>query len=415
MTKAKKHLGIFTFSFMLMLSLIIAFGAGTALASDDYITVEYPNGVTVQYEAPETPEELCASRINTDSVTLVWANTYWANADGFEIYKYSESTQKYTKVTTKKYENSTQHACKVTGLKSSTKYTFAVRSYVTIDGKKYYSKYSKRRSVSTSPKTPTITSVKYKSKGKMTVKWKSVSGVSGYIIQYSTSSKFAKKNTCLTAVSGASTTSKDIGGLAGKTYYVKVYAYKSYNGVKYASKASATKSTKITKGLTVKELINATSTTLDGRQAILDYTNRGVDIKKYSTTYDRFKAIYNWHAKHYKDFANCVACNSSFNSCIDALYMGKKKYDSFIWLAAGNFQNNNGSKVIHKWSVIYLAGVKYTFDPRLQGYTGNYTGTTYFGVTDSSKIGKKYLFENWYCSWREQDLTYFNNPIIWTK
>lgn len=70
---------------------------------------------------------------------------------------------------------------------------------------------------------PTLTNVSGK---KMTVKWSKVSGATGYCVTYSTSSNFkGAKNVYVTST--AKTISKTITGLSkGKTYYVKVRAYK---------------------------------------------------------------------------------------------------------------------------------------------------------------------------------------------
>jgi len=51
---------------------------------------------------------------------------------------------------------------------------------------------------------------------------------------------------------------------------------------------------------------------------------------------------------------NCVGCNSNFNNCLAALFAkSQKRYDSFITLEAGKVKNNDGSRPIHKWAVIY--------------------------------------------------------------
>lgn len=250
------------------------------------------------------------------------------------------------------------------------------------------------------PKATTISSAKYASKGKMNVKWKKNAQGSGYIVQYSTSSKFAKKNTCNVIVSKNTTLSKAISSLPKKTYYVRVAAYKKIDGQLYRGAWSKSKKVVIKKGVSLKTMINSTKTDLSGRKDILEITHKAVDIKKYNTTYDRIKAIYDWHSKNNtKYFANCMECNMSFNDAISVLYGKKEKYDQHIWLAAGSFKNNNGSVVMHKWSVLYIKGVPYIFDPRLQGYTSNKKGTTYFGVPKSSKLTKKYLFEGWMFYW----------------
>lgn len=68
-----------------------------------------------------------------------------------------------------------------------------------------------------------------KSGTNLILRWKKVSGATGYQIQYSTSSKF--KTGKKVDVKGASKVAKTIKGLkSGKTYYVRVRAYKKVNG-----------------------------------------------------------------------------------------------------------------------------------------------------------------------------------------
>lgn len=92
---------------------------------------------------------------------------------------------------------------------------------------------------------PTLKAVKNAKGKKAAVTWKKVSGASGYQVCYATAKTFkgAKK-----ATAGAKTVKKTIAKLKkGKTYYVKVRAFKKVGGKKYYSAWSATKSVKIKK------------------------------------------------------------------------------------------------------------------------------------------------------------------------
>ncbi|MCD7757108.1 MAG: right-handed parallel beta-helix repeat-containing protein [Clostridiales bacterium] len=90
------------------------------------------------------------------------------------------------------------------------------------------------------PSTPSVTAKKAASK-KLKVSWKKISGVTGYQIEYSTSSSFSSSKTV--KVTSASTVSKTITGLTkGKKYYVRVRAYTTCNSVTLYGAYSATKS-----------------------------------------------------------------------------------------------------------------------------------------------------------------------------
>ena len=75
--------------------------------------------------------------------------------------------------------------------------------------------------------TTSITSLSAKDNG-FTVKWKKKTKITGYQIQYSTSSKFNKKSTKTVKIKKAKTTSKKINDLkSSKKYYVRVRTYKN--------------------------------------------------------------------------------------------------------------------------------------------------------------------------------------------
>lgn len=92
-------------------------------------------------------------------------------------------------------------------------------------------------------KATTLSSVKKKSSTALIAKWKKQKEATGYIVQYSTSSKFknSKKITIKKSIN-----SKKISKLKkGKKYFVRVKTYKTVNGFKIYSKWSKSKSVKL--------------------------------------------------------------------------------------------------------------------------------------------------------------------------
>ena len=78
------------------------------------------------------------------------------------------------------------------------------------------------------PKKETVTYAKSLKAGQITLKWKKDTRATGYQIQYSTSSKFAKKATKTILMKNSRITKKTIQKLSGgKKYYVRVRAYKT--------------------------------------------------------------------------------------------------------------------------------------------------------------------------------------------
>ncbi len=80
----------------------------------------------------------------------------------------------------------------------------------------------------------------------LTASWKTVSGVTGYEVQYSTSKKFTKKTTKTVTIKKAKTKKTTIKKLKkGKKYFVKVRAYKTVSGKKLYGAWSKSKSIKV--------------------------------------------------------------------------------------------------------------------------------------------------------------------------
>lgn len=94
------------------------------------------------------------------------------------------------------------------------------------------------------PSKVTIKSLKPAGNGKITVKWKKVSGAEGYQVTYGIGSKFTQKRSVQVSKSSLSRTVKSL--KKGKTYYVKVRAYKKdVKGNKVYGNYSAVKKVKV--------------------------------------------------------------------------------------------------------------------------------------------------------------------------
>lgn len=98
----------------------------------------------------------------------------------------------------------------------------------------------------TTMNTPALKSVKNAKGKKMAVTWKKVAGAAGYQISYATKSTFKGAKNVL--VKKGATVKRTVSKLSkGKTYYVKVRAYKTVGGKKQYSAWSTVKKVKIAK------------------------------------------------------------------------------------------------------------------------------------------------------------------------
>ncbi|XAM41166.1 hypothetical protein TPELB_14770 [Terrisporobacter petrolearius] len=169
---------------------------------------------------------------NSNKVT--WSKV--SGASGYEVYRATSKTGTYSLNKTVKSGSTLSYSN--TGLTTGKIYYYKVRSYKLVDGKKVYSNYSDI--VSASPKlfTPSVTLSKGSKKA--TVKWKKISGASGYEI-YRSNSKSGTYSK-VKSISRGSTTSYTNSGLTSKkVYYYKIRAYRTVNGKKVYSSYSSIK------------------------------------------------------------------------------------------------------------------------------------------------------------------------------
>ncbi len=393
-----------------ILSLVIVMSAFCATAYAQEVEISrYDESMAEYYtETMEIPDDCYVNieRVTQDSVVFYTGGNSRYYEGGYEVTLVN-SDGTFNQVKTVSSKDKGYVKCKLTNLSHSTEYSIMVRSYMTVDGVNYFGNYSSPVNFCTALPAVKLTKVSYLSKGKIKISWKKNKNADGYVIQYSLSSKPKQneKTSCIT-LDKKSINSYVLKGLAQKKYYIRVCPFKKINGENYCGGWSNIKSVNVKKGLTLKELINFAKTDNSGRKAIKEYTNNGVDISKYKTNYDKVKAIYNWHAKHYKDFSDCLQCNTNFCNCIYNLYKGNERGPD-IRIAAGSVKNSDGTVVIHKWAVLSFADKYLIFDPRLQGYTHNNTGDLYFGVPKGTGSGKIYIFDYWWCHWERND--YFNH------
>jgi hypothetical protein len=182
----------------------------------------YATGTTY----PAKVSSLSSTAISSNYITLSW--TKQKSATGYRVYKYNYSKKAYEYY--KEIPSGSTNTLKVTALSANTKYKFRVRAYKTdTNGKRLYGSYCSGVTFYTAPATPTLKSATSSSSKKVKVKWKSVSGVSGYQVRWSTTKDFSSNyKSTLVDASNTSTTIKTAS--SKKYYYVKVRSYKTRNG-----------------------------------------------------------------------------------------------------------------------------------------------------------------------------------------
>lgn len=152
-----------------------------------------------------------------------------SNDKGKVSYQWYKNTKNSTKGATK-IKGATKSTYTVPSNKIGTTYYFCkvTNKNTKVDGKTSASVNSKIAKITIKPKKAVISSVKSTKSGTMVVKWKKDTKVTGYQIQYSTSSDFKDAETI--TIKKNKTTSTTIKKLEKNTkYYVRVREYKKVN------------------------------------------------------------------------------------------------------------------------------------------------------------------------------------------
>jgi hypothetical protein len=158
-----------------------------------------------------------------------------------------------------------------------------------------------------------ITSLSAKNNG-FTVKWKKKTKITGYQIQYSTSSKFSMKNTKTVKIKKAKTASKKITDLkSSKKYYVRIRTYKIVKKKKSYSSWSKKKN------VTTKNCEHCTNNNnhsikcgnmgrwFNSRSELVVYYNS--EVSKWNKKIDNEEITYDEYYKNVPSGYECWSCS----------------------------------------------------------------------------------------------------------
>ena len=184
--------------------------------------------------APAKVMGVKTSAYSTAALKLIWNKV--PGATGYRVYKYNNASKKYEFC-----KNTTQNTAFVSGLNAGSSYYFLVRAYRIVGSVTYWGDASSYLKTATRPLNVQISSVVSAAKAKLTAKTARSAGATGYIIEYSTNSKFTSGVTRKYTTSLSTTYS---GLTSGRYYFVRVRPYvlagnvkvysPSYSSVKYA-------------------------------------------------------------------------------------------------------------------------------------------------------------------------------------
>ncbi len=153
-------------------------------------------------------------------------------ASGYDIYRSTSKTGGFSKIGT-----GVRSSWVDKSVKTGTTYYYKVRAYHVKNGKKIYGGYSHILTFKLKLATPKISKVIKSSSTSAKVSWSSISGASGYEVYQATSKTGAYKKVATTKANVKSYQLKNF--KKGKTYYIKVRAFRMVDGKKVYSSYSA--------------------------------------------------------------------------------------------------------------------------------------------------------------------------------
>lgn len=163
-----------------------------------------------------------------NSLEVVWGEV--EKAEGYEIYRMSETESDYKMLDRVAVCYGNQKYID-TGLTAGKEYSYTVRAYRISNGEYQYGLMSDSMEARPKPGKTSIKSITTEGTTALSIKWKKISGVSGYEL-YVSSNKDGKYS-MLAQLSGSSNTSyQHLKCKKGKTYYYKVRAYRNVSGEK---------------------------------------------------------------------------------------------------------------------------------------------------------------------------------------
>ena len=191
------------------------------------------------------------------ALEITWSKV--AGASGYTVKRSTSESGGYEAIATISSGSTVKY--KDTSVTPGTKYYYRIQAYHKADTIKGFSGYGTAISGKTAVKT-TITSVASKNSTTLSVKWKKVSGASGYIVKRATS-KSGSYSVIATITSGSTVTYNDKTVTTGKVYYYKVETTNSNTGqTGYSGNSSAVYGKTIGK-TTINNVLSKNSTTLE--------------------------------------------------------------------------------------------------------------------------------------------------------
>lgn len=218
---------------------VIAKKSGTAT-----ITIKDSTGAA-QATCRVTVRNLPAPSISVASASYNSVKVSWSGVGGAQKYQLFRCDSRGNTTGNAITLNSAVRNYTFAGLATGTTYYYKVRAFKTVDGVNYYGDYSPLKAgvpTLSKPSTPTVSK---SSRTAVKVKWKGISGETGYQVYRATSLNGKYSRVKSVKMASSLYPYAKIKTKRGKTYYYKVRAYKNIGGKTVYSSFSTPKKYKL--------------------------------------------------------------------------------------------------------------------------------------------------------------------------
>lgn len=279
----------------------------------------YEKGIQgVAYTNP--PAYKSYTSTSADKLTIKWDKV--KGASGYMVYRKTESEKSYTRIATVEGNGITSYTD--TKLKTCTEYSYKLKSYRTVDGKKIQGYLGDRVALYTHPAQPGLKSTKSLGYNTIQINWTESQGATGYIICRKTTGGYHKVG----EVSGRKTlTYKDTTAVTGVKYTYTVRAFSEKNKSRqYSTYKNYIYGTAIPATPQNVEIINLGYTSLEVKWKNVDGATGYEIFRKKSSAASFSKTPYTTVGGTKTTFIdNSVSCGQEYDYAVKALRLEDNK------------------------------------------------------------------------------------------
>ncbi|MGN0704189.1 MAG: leucine-rich repeat protein [Lentihominibacter sp.] len=219
---------------------IITKKAGTATITASDATGAAKAVCTVKVKTLAAPATVKAVSVAYNKITVSWTGV--KNAQYYQVFR---CNSKGSTIGDPIVRGSAVRSYTYIGLTTGTKYYFKVRAYKKVNKVNYFGSYSSVKSAVPTLATPGSLSISKSSSSYVKVKWKGISGETGYQVYRATSKGGNYSKVASVKMASYKYPYAKIKTKKGKTYYYKVRAYKNVGGKLVYSSFSSPKAYKL--------------------------------------------------------------------------------------------------------------------------------------------------------------------------